>query len=1406
MNRRTLSWGLLLASTLAAYGLSIAYGPGEPADSAALGGADRYLTFLSTDKQVYRVGETVYGRAVLLHALTRSPLPDTSATQALFEVRGPKGDVVASMTAASQQSVIGLAWQVPDGQAGGEYTLKVTYPWTGYAPAERRFDVRAYRAPRLKSQIVFLRDGYGPGDKVTATLHTERAEGGAPAGAKVAAIARVDGVEVFRGDTAVDAAGNAYVQFDLPAEIARGEGSLALVIEDGGVSETAAKTVPILVQTVDLQVYPESGDLVDGLATRVYLEARTPARKPADVAGIVIDEEGDAIATFRTEHEGRGRFEFTPRKGGTYTLKVMEPAGIKVTFGLMPVKDSGGIIRTTADVYRRGEPVRLRVLSSFDGELSLSLRKREVEVATARVQSLAGAAADVTLTPPDTADGVLIATLWRTLKSDGGQVLGREPVAERLIFREPARNVTVRVAASKADYVPGEPVELTIHTTDDAGQPISAVVGVTVSDDSVRELIEKREQPPALPVMVLLEPEVHELADAHVYLNPDEPKGPIATDLLLGTQGWRRYALLHVDEFLKRNGDAARRALAQMAPTVWTRTAGFGGGERLELLDTVFRMNAPAGEARGKPADGAEIRLGMPLLPAPNENAAPLAARAERATGTGPDAAPRLEDVAEADRRQNEEAGASRVAGRDDQNRARELVARLDKKADFRFVRRISADEFEAGRLLAPAVWVREYAHKARADRQAGDRVDFTETLYWNAGVRTDEMGVAKVSFDLSDAVTAFRAAADAFDARGGLGETVAKIESVQPFYIEPKLPLEVTTGDQVLMPLSLVSRASIDDGQLTIRGPDEIRFGGEREFSIGADGRVRRLIPLDIGFAQPGDVVVAAHAGGYRDTVTRPLSVRPAGFPVEVAFGGLIGPDGGVSHTVEIPPRVALRSVSATATVFPTPLANLTEALQRLLQEPNGCFEQTSSTSYPLTMAQQYFLSHTGVDPRLISDARDRLERGYQRLVSFECKSKGYEWFGGDPGHEALTAFGLLHFEDMSKVRPVDADMLARTRAWLLGTRDGQGGFTRKQRALHTWIEDRECSNGYILWALLESGVRQLGPEVAWLKQAARGTKNSYVIALAANAMALSGDHEEARRLMQRLAALQDKTGMVSGGTATIVGSGGDALNIETTSLAVLAWLRDPAFTAAVENGIRYLAERCKAGRFASTQSTVLALRAIVKYDELRARPKAAGKLAVFVDGQSIGGPVAFDATTQGAIRLPEMSELLTPGKHTIELRMEAGSSMPYSVAVRYHDALPPSSSECKLALTASLRSGQVREGELTEATVKVGNRTGESLPTPVAIVGLPGGLEPRHDQLKELVKSGQIDAYEVMGREVVLYWRGMRPNEQRELSLSLLAAIPGTYTGPASRAYLYYSDEFKTWIEPLKVTIAAR
>jgi hypothetical protein len=394
-----------------------------------------------------------------------------------------------------------------------------------------------------------------------------------------------------------------------------------------------------------------------------------------------------------------------------------------------------------------------------------------------------------------------------------------------------------------------------------------------------------------------------------------------------------------------------------------------------------------------------------------------------------------------------------------------------------------------------------------------------------------------------------------------------------------------------------------------------------------------------------------------------------------------------------------------------------------------------------------------------------------------------------------------------MSQVRTVDPDMIQRTRDWLLGRRDGKGGFQRNSAAVDSFgAAPPDTTNAYVVWALLESGEKGLDTEAAAVKQLGLITDDTYITALAANIVALGGDKPAAIKLMDRLLHEQGKDGAVEGAITSITRSGGESLTLETTALSVLAWLRDPAYAGAVEKSMNWLAESCKAGRFGSTQSTILCLRAIIAYDKSRATPKAPGTVQVLVDGHPMGGPVPFAADTKGAIKLADVSEMMSPGRHSIELRMTGGSSMPYAIAVNYHDERPAGSEQCRIRLQVDLNDKQMVEGAVTEAGVTVTNLAKEPVPTPVAIIGIPGGLEVRHDQLKELVHSGKIDAYEVKGREVILYWRELKAAQQVRLPLSLVAAVPGTYTAPASRAYLYYTDEYKDWVAGPRVIITPR
>ena len=65
------------------------------------------------------------------------------------------------------------------------------------------------------------------------------------------------------------------------------------------------------------------------------------------------------------------------------------------------------------------------------------------------------------------------------------------------------------------------------------------------------------------------------------------------------------------------------------------------------------------------------------------------------------------------------------------------------------------------------------------------------------------------------------------------------------------------------------------------------------------------------------------------------------------------------------------------------------------------------------------------------------------------------------------------------------------------------------------------------------------------------------------------------------------------------------------------------------------------------------------------------------------------------------------------------------------------------------------------------------------------------------------KLAAFEVLGRELILYWRDLAPSEKIELDLDLIARVPGEYKGQASRAYLYYDATKKDWVSPVSVKV---
>ena len=563
--------------------------------------------------------------------------------------------------------------------------------------------------------------------------------------------------------------------------------------------------------------------------------------------------------------------------------------------------------------------------------------------------------------------------------------------------------------------------------------------------------------------------------------------------------------------------------------------------------------------------------------------------------------------------------------------------------------------------------------------------------------------------------------------------------------------------------------------------------------------------------------------AGIAPDDIRMGFRVVPEGFPIRGAQSDLL--EGSALTRVTLPANWIKGTLRLQADVYPSTLATLQKGLEGLLGEPNGCFEQTSTTNYPNVLILDYLREANASRPDVEKRARDLMERGYGKLTSFECidgkQRLGYEWFGGTaPAHEALTAYGLMQFRDMARVFDVDRDMVKRTQDYLLKQRDGKGGFLRNSRALDTFGRAPEAiTNAYIVWALTESGIEEnLDLELKTLTTQAETSKDPYFLALVANSLINRAQTKTATTLLERLVGMQKPDGHLDAEQTSITGSGGQALQIETTALSVLAWLKaQPGqFNKPLEKAVTWIGQqRGGQGAFGSTQSTILALKALIAHTKANKKTAEAGELTLLVGDQKVASKTfAAGVADTMSLELPDAEKILKPGENKVRLEISGKNIMPYTVNWSYSSLQPANSADCKVRLSTALARTQVQEGETVQVDVKVKNLTTSGLGMTTAIIGLPGGLTVPEDlkQLKELTqlpKDGsrpRLSAFEIRGREVVLHWRDLAPEEEMSLKLDLICRVPGKYTGPASRAYLYYTAENKHWNTPLQITIAAK
>jgi len=90
----------------------------------------------------------------------------------------------------------------------------------------------------------------------------------------------------------------------------------------------------------DVQFFPEGGQMINGLRSKIAVKCINGNGLGDDIKGVVIDNNGSEVTAFATQHLGMGVFALTPQAGKTYRAKIIAADSSEYTFDLpLPLEE-----------------------------------------------------------------------------------------------------------------------------------------------------------------------------------------------------------------------------------------------------------------------------------------------------------------------------------------------------------------------------------------------------------------------------------------------------------------------------------------------------------------------------------------------------------------------------------------------------------------------------------------------------------------------------------------------------------------------------------------------------------------------------------------------------------------------------------------------------------------------------------------------------------------------------------------------------------------------------------------------------------------------------------------------------------------------------------------------------------
>jgi hypothetical protein len=282
---------------------------------------------------------------------------------------------------------------------------------------------------------------------------------------------------------------------------------------------------------IDVQFFPESGYLVNGINSTVAFKAIGADGAGVNVSGIITDNQGRQVVSFESMHLGMGKFQLIPVKGLTYQANITDINGEKRTIALPKAIDEGYVLLATNDDFQR---LRIKVVTSkanrANKPLFITAQSRGELLFTEKIIPT-GNASFLFIPKSKFSSGIIQLTLF---SSTG------EPLNERLVFIQNPDQLHLTLATDQSTYAPRQQVKVDLLAEAPMHQPAVANFSVAVTDET-KVPVNPDDENNIYANLLLTSDLKGYIEQPAWYFNHPPNETAAALDVLMLTQGYRRF-------------------------------------------------------------------------------------------------------------------------------------------------------------------------------------------------------------------------------------------------------------------------------------------------------------------------------------------------------------------------------------------------------------------------------------------------------------------------------------------------------------------------------------------------------------------------------------------------------------------------------------------------------------------------------------------------------------------------------------------------------------------------------------------------------------------------------------------------------------------------------------------------